>query len=132
MLQLSNAFGRKPDVSVTDKSDLACQLRVRRAESHEFAIPRAQTATERASFGDKTFYGLRCGESHAFNILGGPQLVDVGVLLLGQVAHRPTNPRFVSAISMPLKDAFACCVRPSPNAQGIRRVALAPMTALGH
>ena len=54
MLQLSNAFGRKPDVAVTDKSDLASHLRVRRAESHEFAIPRAQTATERASFGDKT------------------------------------------------------------------------------
>ena len=80
MLQLSNAFGRKPDVTVTDKSDLASQLRVRRAKSHEFATPRAQTATERASFGDKAFYGLR----------------------------------------------------PSPNAQGIRRVALAPMSALGN
>lgn len=89
MLQLCGEFSPQSNVAFADQGDLAPELLIGGAESHQLAFLNAHVATECMSFCDKALKCVRCGEGQAFNVPVGVQLADLCVGGLCRVTHRP-------------------------------------------
>jgi hypothetical protein len=89
MLQLCEEVRCEPHIAVADQRDLAPELLIGGAESHQLALLSARVATEHMSFCDKALKCVRCGEGQAFNVPVGVQLADFALGRLCRVAHGP-------------------------------------------